>query len=280
MARRRKFTGTLRKVFGKKKSLREKLIQFFKKNKIIARNEQMQMVLEILDLGEKRAADIKTAEVNLTSVPVSASLKDIEAVFKKTGHSRLPVYEDKDGLRHYPGVLFVKDLVVIKPTQRKRFDLKAHLRKPLVVPESQSILSLLREMRLNRHHLALTVNEHGDVTGMITLEDILEEIVGEIQDEYDSESRQVMQLEPKVYRVDARMSLADLNDELALNLPEEKFHSVAGFVLHSLAGELKEKASFAYGNARFTLLKFKHRQVKSIVIDLTGRGSDPVGRST
>jgi len=273
MAKRRKITQTLRKVFGRKKSLRDKLSQFFKKNKITARNDQMQMVLEILDLGEKRAADIKTAEVDLTSVAVNANLKDIEAIFKKTGHSRLPVFEDKDGLRHYLGVLFVKDLVTIKPSQRKNFDIGSHLRKPLVVPESQSILSLLREMRLNRHHLALTVNEHGDVTGMITLEDILEEIVGEIQDEYDSASKQVMQVEPKVYRVDARMSLADLNDELALNLPEEKFHSVAGFVLHELAGDLKEKAAFAYGNARFSLLKFKHRQIKSIIIDLSGRAT-------
>jgi CBS domain containing-hemolysin-like protein len=273
MARRRKISTTLRKVFGKKKSLREKLIHFFKANKINARNEQMQMVLEILELHEKRATDIKTAEVNLVSVPVDASLRDIEALFKKTGHSRLPVYEDKDGLRHYPGVLFIKDLISIKPAERKKFDLKTHLRKPLIVPEAQSILSLLREMRLNRHHLALTVNEHGDVTGMITLEDILEEIVGEIQDEYDSTSKQVMQLEPKVYRVDARMSLSDLNDELALNLPEENFQSVAGFVLHSLAGELREKASFAYGNARITLLKFKHRQVKSVVIDLSGRSA-------
>lgn len=273
MARRRKFTTALRKVFGRRKSLREKLIHFFKVNKITARNEQMQMVLEILELHEKRAADIKTAEVNLTSVSVTASLKDIETIFKKTGHSRLPVYEDKEGLRHYPGVLFIKDLVSLTPAQRKKFELRAYLRKPLVVPEAQSILSLLREMRLNRYHLALTVNEHGDVTGMITLEDILEEIVGEIQDEYDSESKQVLQLEPKVYRVDARMSLSDLNDELALNLPEEKFHSVAGFVLHSLAGDLKEKASFVYGNARFSLLKFKHRQVKSVVIDLSGRNT-------
>ncbi|HMV36796.1 MAG TPA: transporter associated domain-containing protein [Turneriella sp.] len=271
MARRRKITTTIRRVFGRRKSLREKLIQFFRANKITARNEQMQMILEIIELHEKRAADVKTAEVNLVSIPVDASLKEIETVFRKTGHSRLPVFEDRDGLRHYPGVLFVKDLVSLTTSQRKNFDLQSHLRKPLVVPESQSILSLLREMRLNRHHLALTVNEHGDVTGMITLEDILEEIVGEIQDEYDSVSKQVMQIEPKVYRVDARMSLSDLNDELALNLPEEKFHSVAGFVLHSLAGELKEKASFAYGNARFTLLKFKHRQVKSIVIDLSGR---------
>lgn len=271
MARRRKLTTTLKRVFVRKKSLREKLIQFFKTNKIAARNEQMQMILEIMELHETRAADVKTAEVNLTSVPISATLREIETVFRKTGHSRLPVYEDRDGLRHYPGVFFVKDLVSLTAAQRKNFDLKAHLRKPLVVPESQSILSLLREMRLNRHHLALTVNEHGDVTGMITLEDILEEIVGEIQDEYDSVSKQVLQIEPKVYRVDARMSLSDLNDELALNLPEEKFHSVAGFVLHSLAGELKEKASFSYGNARFTLLKFKHRQVKSIVIDLSGR---------
>lgn len=273
MARRRKITQTIRKVFGKKKSLREKLQQFFKKNKIVARNDQMQMVLEILELNQKRAVDIKTSEVNLTSISIGAALKDIEAVFKKTGHSRLPVYEDRDGLRHYEGVLFVKDLVTIKPTQRKKFDLKAHLRKPLIVPESQSILSLLREMRLNRHHLALTVNEHGDVTGMITLEDILEEIVGEIQDEYDIASKQVLQLEPKIYRVDARMSLADLNDELALNLPEERFQSVAGFVLHELAGDLREKASFAYGNAKFSLLKFKHRQIKSIVIDLSGRAT-------
>jgi magnesium and cobalt transporter len=273
MARRRKITTALRRVFGRRKSLREKLIQFFRANKIPARNEQMQMILEIIELHEKRAADVKTAEVNLVSIPLNASLKDIETVFRKTGHSRLPVFEDRDGLRHYPGVLFVKDLVSLTPSQRKKFDLKSHLRKPLVVPESQTILSLLREMRLNRHHLALTVNEHGDVTGMITLEDILEEIVGEIQDEYDSVSKQVMQIEPKIYRVDARMSLADLNDELALNLPEEKFHSVAGFVLHSLAGELKEKASFVYGNARFTLLKFKHRQVKSILVDLSGRNN-------
>lgn len=273
MARRRKLTTSLRRIFGKKKSLREKLARFFKSNQITLRNEQMQMVLEVLELHEKHAADIKTAEIDLNSLPVNATLKDIENMFRKTGHSRLPVYEDRNGLRHYVGVLFVKDLAILKPAQRKNFDLRNHLRKALFVPESQSILSLMREMRLNRYHQALTVNEHGDVTGMISLEDILEEIVGDIQDEYDSESKQVAQLEPKIYRVSARMSLADLNDELALNLPEEKFHSLAGFVLHNLAGDLKEKASFIYGNARFTLLNFKHRQVKSVVIDLTGRES-------
>lgn len=253
--------------------MREQLIHFFRKHNITARNEQLQMILEVLELSQKRAADIKTAEADLVSIPVTASLRDIEAIFHKTGHSRFPVYEDRDGLRHYLGVLFVKDLVSLTAAERKRFDLRRYLRKPLLVPESQSILSLLREMRLNRHHLALTVNEHGDVTGMITLEDILEEIVGEIQDEYDSTNKQIVQIEPKVYRVDARISLAELNDELALNLPEEKFRSLAGFVLHSLAGELKEKASFVYGNVRFVLLKFKHRQVKSVLIDLSGRAT-------
>ncbi|HRP70823.1 MAG TPA: CBS domain-containing protein, partial [Turneriella sp.] len=129
MARRKKITGTIRKVFKKKqKSLRERLQQFFKKNRISARNEQMQMVLEILELNEKRAVDILTAEVNLSSLPLNASLKEIEALFKKTGHSRLPVYEDKEGMRHYVGVFFVKDLVAIKATERKNFSLASHLR--------------------------------------------------------------------------------------------------------------------------------------------------------
>lgn len=269
MPNQKRLTSGIKRFFSRGKSLREKLTTFFKRNKISLRNEQIQMILEILELHETRAADLKTAEVNLTSIPLDATLKEVETSIRKSGHSRLPVYEDRDGLRHYLGLLYAKDLVGLTPSQRKNFELKSNLRKALIVPESQGILSLLREMRLNRHHLAITVNEHGDVTGLITLEDILEEIVGEIQDEYDSKSKRVVQVEPKIYRVDARMSLSDLNDELALNLPEEKFHSVAGFVLHSLAADLKDKAVFDYGNARFTLLKFKHRQVKSVLIDLT-----------
>lgn len=226
----------------------------------------------VLDLADMDVSDVMVHRKSIAMIDADLPSRELINKALESAHSRLPLYRDEP--ENIVGVIHAKDLLSALAKaggDMDRLDIAAIAREPWFIPETTNLKDQLNAFLKRQSHFALVVDEYGGLQGLVTLEDILEEIVGEIQDEYDSESKQVMQLEPKVYRVDARMSLSDLNDELTLNLPEEKFHSVAGFVLHSLAGELKEKASFAYGNAKFTLLKFKHRQVKSVVIDLSGR---------
>lgn len=280
MARKRRkgITGKLKKIFTGKKTEREILTNFIAKNFEEIRNEQIQMILGILHLQRLTAENIKIPANNLVAVSDTSTVAEIEAIIRKTGHSRIPVFHEKDNEREYRGILFAKDFLSAFVKKARKFNISDFIRKPIFVPETQTLLSLLREMRLNKSHIALTVNEYGHVTGMITLEDILEEIVGDIQDEFDSEQKAVKLVAHRVYRVEGAISLDELNDELALNLPEEKFNTLAGFLLHELKGELNETSQVKYGNVIFKPEKFSNRQIRSVLVDLSaGSRKQPPG---
>lgn len=256
-------------IFPKRsKPLRDKLFNFFKKEKVNVSNEQLQMILDIINLKNFDADSIKIPSNKIVSLRVSSNLKEVENLVTKSGHSRIPVYEEKDGIKEYIGILHVKDMIPALVHKSKRFKLKDHLRKIKVIPESQRLLSLLREMRMNKHHLVLTVNEYGDVSGLVTLEDILEEIVGDIKDEYDSERNPIKEIGHRTYLIDASINLTDLNDRLILNLPEEKFNTLAGYLLHEFKGEPNTDRELRYGNLIIKIEKFKDQTIEKAVITI------------
>ncbi len=205
--------------------------------------EQKQMIEAVFDLRDTDAGRAMTPRTDVQGISLPATLKQVKEYVLEFGHSRLPVY--RDNLDEIAGILYAKDLLnllndpdssaVNNPTEP--FDLEALLREPFLIPESKNILELLREFQATKVHMAIVLDEYGGTAGLITIEDILEEIVGEIQDEYEPEDEgpEFTPVDDTTLKVDARMHIDDLNDQLRTDLPEdEDYDTVGGFVFSEL----------------------------------------------
>ncbi|MDH4200762.1 MAG: CBS domain-containing protein, partial [Spirochaetia bacterium] len=251
----------LNQIFTKNDTIRHELIQFFEDMELPVRNDQIQMILGVIHLLGFTAEKIKIPLAKITALSDDNAYKNVIKIINSTGHSRIPVYEEKGGHRKYIGLLYAKDLLKSVGKKLTKFSLKDYIRTIQVVPETQSLLSLLRDMRMRRQHMMLTANEYGEVTGLITLEDILEEIVGEIKDEYDSKKETIEEVGHRLYKVDASMNLSDINKQLAINLPEENFNTLAGFMLHELKGNVQTGSQVAYGKITLLVSEYKDQTI-------------------
>ena len=258
----------IRSLFLRNNSLREDLFSFFRNQGTSISNDQLQMVLNVVQVARYDADKVKIPINKIVDLPIHSSLASTISVLKKSGHSRIPIYEEKEGLKTYLGILYAKDILSKFTNKTKNFKLKDYIRNIRFVPEVQKLLSLLRDMRIRQTHLVLTVNEYGDVTGLITLEDILEEIVGDIRDEYDKKKKPIMEIGHRQYRVDASLPLSDLNKELTINLPEEKFNTLAGLMLHEMKGNPKKGAEIKYGFVKLKLEKFSKQNVETVLVKI------------
>jgi magnesium and cobalt transporter len=192
--------------------------------------ESRQMLEGVLRMAELSAGDVMVAAPRMDCLDIDAPYDELLAFVIDTAHSRFPVYEgSRDNII---GVLLAKDL--LKLQRAPELNLRTLLRAPLFVPESKGLNELLRDFRTNRNHLALVVDEFGSTAGLLTIEDVLEEIVGEIEDEFDE--RDVVgglyTLADGSQRVAGNAAIAEVNAAFELNLPEEDFDTIGGYVAH------------------------------------------------
>lgn len=262
------FSVLLGNLFAKEETLREKLFDFFAQNGIEITNDQGQMMLGVVRMLGLDASKVKIPLNRMTMISADSNLSGVKKTIVKSGHSRIPVYEDVENKKKFFGILYAKDLLKSSSAKKEKFDVTKLCRKAALVPDSQSLLSLLREMRDRKTHIALTVNEFGDVTGLVTLEDILEIIVGDIHDEYDREKDPVKEIDLHTYKVDASIRLEDINRRLSLNLPEERFNTLGGFLLHELKGELFDNANILHGNVQMILDRYKGQQIDNVIVKI------------
>lgn len=262
------FSVLLGNLFSKEETLREKLFDFFAQNGIEITNDQGQMMLGVVRMLGLDASKVKIPLNRMTMISADSNLSGVKKTIVKSGHSRIPVYEDVENKKKFFGILYAKDLLKSSSAKKEKFDVTKLCRKAALVPDSQSLLSLLREMRDRKTHIALTVNEFGDVTGLVTLEDILEIIVGDIHDEYDREKDPVKEIDLHTYKVDASIRLEDINRRLSLNLPEERFNTLGGFLLHELKGELFDNANILHGNVQMILGRYKGQQIDNVIVKI------------
>ena len=200
---------------------------------------EKEMIHGIVELGEKSVKEIMVPRVEIVGIEVSTPLKEIIEIIKQTGHSRLPIFQDS--LDNIKGLIYAKDLLGYA-LNSEEVDLAQIARKPYFIPENKMVDELLKDLRKRRLHIAIVVDEYGGTSGLVTMEDIFEEIVGEIEDEYDHDAPAVVETAPNVYSVDGSLSIADLNSELNLNIPENEFETVGGLI-YDLVGSLPEKGS-------------------------------------
>jgi len=192
------------------------------------------MLEGVIDLDEVRVGGIMTTRTGMVTIPLSMPWDEIVRVVSESGHTRIPVWDKSPD--DVVGILHSRELLVelCKPAAERRTELRPLLRPPYFVPESKSVLKLLREFQRTCTHLAVVTDEYGGVAGLVTIEDALEEIVGEIADEHDDAvSDGIRTLSPDSCEVRAQVRISELNERMGLRLPEETdFETVGGFVFH------------------------------------------------
>jgi putative hemolysin len=200
--------------------------------------EEEQMINAVIELGERRLHEVMVPRIAIVGLAASSTLEDVLDRIVDEGHSRIPVYEES--IDEVVGILYAKDLLpFLRPGSEPRPALRSLLRPPVFVPESMTIDDLLHEFQRRKVHLAIVLDEYGGTAGLVTIEDLLEEIVGEIQDEYDTEEPMVVRLSEDEARVDGRADVDDLAELFDIDLgleDEDEYDTVGGLIYHRIGG--------------------------------------------
>ena len=218
--------------------------------------DEKELIHSIFEFGDTIVREVMVPRPDIVAVEDTETLRDVQALVLEHGYSRIPVY--REDLDDVIGVVFAKDVLKALHQGKTDMPLADIVRKPRWVPESKKVADLLREMQREKFHQALVTDEYGSVTGIVSLEDLLEELVGEITDEYDREEPEVVEVSDGVYRVSGKISIDDLNDELDAELPDEDWDTVAGLVL-DLFGKIPENGEVA----RYEGWEFRAEEVKA-----------------
>lgn len=221
-----------------------------------------QMIESILQFKDTLVREIMVPRVDMTCVAQDTPMKEIIEVVLARGHSRLPVYEgDMD---HIIGILLAKDLLVFWEVPEPERDLARVLRPPFFIPENKKISDLFRDFVEKKVQIAIVVDEYGGTSGLITIEDILEEIVGEIYDEYDVQEHRLITQEDHSVIVDGRLDIEELAEHFGIPCPEGEFESVGGLLIYHLGRVPRVNDTIVVENLQFSVVAADERRVKKI----------------
>jgi putative hemolysin len=224
------------------------------------------MIENVLELSSSTADEIMTPRTDIVAVEVNADLHKVLDTITQAGHTRVPVYENN--IDNILGLIYAKDLLSQIGKNPAEFKLRDKIREAYFVPETKPLRALLHEFQNQKLHIAVVLDEYGGTAGIVTLEDILEELVGEITDEYEeTPTEPIRKINQDTIEADARTSVDDLNDEFELDLPEdEDYETIGGFVFSRLGYIPKTGESFDYENLKFTIASAETRKIKRIKI--------------
>lgn len=237
---------------------------------------EKEMIDNIFDFDNKIASDVMTHRTNIEAISIDSSLKDTVHFVNIKKHTRFPVYEND--IDHIVGILHAKDLIQYLDDEGpdgETFHLRDLIRSPFFVLASTKIDHLFQDMQKNSIHMAIAMDEYGGTDGIVTMEDLIEEIVGNIFDEYDDPKleEEIIELDENTYLMDGTINLYEVEDVLNINLPIEDFDTLSGFMIGSLGyiptGE--SKPSIEFGNATFTVEKTDSNRILQILVRLKGK---------
>lgn len=237
----------------------------------VIEDTQKEMIDNIFEFDDLDAGDIMTHRTEMTAIEVTRSLEEVAELAIENGYSRIPVYEDDPD--SIVGVLYAKDLLkYVGHNIPADLTISKVMRKALYVPETQSCGDLFEAMNKSRTQFAVVVDEYGGTAGIVTLEDVLESIVGNIQDEYDDEEEEIKQINETTFTIDGTTDLDEVNELVGVELPEGDYDTLGGFVI-SLLGYLPEKVTdepiiAEYENLKFTVLSIDERRMDEIKVEI------------
>ncbi len=226
--------------------------------------EEQTLINRVFDFSqaEVRAAMVPRTQVD--ALPVTATFEETKTAFRTLGYSRLPVYRER--IDEVMGVVFRRDLEpFLERSSTDEFNLESLLHAPLFIPASARLGAVLKQMQSTQTHLAFAVDEHGGLEGIVALEDLLEEIVGDINDEYDEEAKRQISEDNGSYLLDGMLAVRDANRHFKLKLPEEaNYTTVAGFMLAQAGRLLRQGEAIEYEGASFTVERVERRRIRRI----------------
>jgi CBS domain containing-hemolysin-like protein len=231
---------------------------------------ERELIEKVFVFGDKDVADVMVAKPDVAAVSVDMPVEEALAVVLDSPYTRYPVF--RESLDDIVGVLHVRDLFkAIHDRGLSGLDLESMLRPAYVIPETKDLASLLQEFRRTNSHFAVVVDEYGAMVGIATLEDLLEEIVGEIEDEFDVPEEQVEQIGEDSYRVDGMFSIDEFNGRFHTELPDEDYHTVAGFVFGELGRAPEPGDDVSYNGMRFDVLEVEGNRIERIAVTFEQR---------
>ena len=239
----------------------------------IIESDEKEMIYNVFDLGDANAKDIMVPRVHVTFADVNNTYDELIEIFREDKFTRLPVYEDTQD--NIVGIINMKDLLLYDKNQP--FHIRDIMRKPHFTYEFKNISELLVEMRASTFNIAIVLDEYGEMAGLITLEDILEEIVGEIHDEYDeTEDELIRRISDREYVIEGSMSLDDVNDRLHTELASEDYDSLGGLIIGCLDDRLPEKGDEAVTDSgiRLVVESLDKNRVESVHVYLSERQTE------
>ena len=231
----------------------------------VIESDEKKMIYNVFDFGDAVAREIMIPRVDVAFIDVKSTFEEVLEIFRKEKYTRYPVFEETTD--HVIGIVNIKDLILLET--EKDFCLRDHLREPMYTYEFKKTAELMMELRKTMNTIAIVLDEYGATAGLITMEDMLEEIVGEIRDEYDEdEEDQVKKLNSNEFVIEGAMKLDDLNEQLGLHLESEDYDSIGGFVIGLLEHLPEEGEEVVYENLRLVVEAVERNRIETIHIYL------------
>ncbi len=234
----------------------------------ILEEQEKDMIHSIFEFSETIVREIMTPRTDAVSVDVNSTLQEAIEVIQEKGHSRIPAYEDN--IDNIVGIVYAKDLLGLSASNYQS-NLKKFIREAIFIPETTSIEDILHQMKKAKCHIAIVVDEYGGMSGLVTLEDIIEEIIGEIQDEYDKDKTpEFTEINPNHYMVDAQMNIDDFSQKINFTFPsDEDYDTIGGFAL-SIFGKFPSRGEqISFQNLKITVKEISNRRILKLDIKKT-----------
>lgn len=260
-----KFWSMIKRFFRKDDASSIEAIILAARDEGEIRKEEASIVLKVLRLGRKQVHEIMIPRTDIVCAEIEDRIEDVAELIIAHGHTRIPIYKDnKDNI---VGIVHAKDLLqfVLHPTPSPRNRLEEILREPLFIPETKNVMEMLLEFQSRKNHLAIALDEYGGTSGMLTFEDVLEEIVGDIEDEYDAPRPEDIQIQGDGgYLISGRTELTELRENLVVDLESDQVDTIGGY-LSQLAGRVPRKGDvFEIQGFRFRIKDADQKKVRWI----------------
>jgi CBS domain containing-hemolysin-like protein len=276
------FDGLIRRLAGVPKPNRQDEAELIEQEVLDAVDEaalhgavdrdEKAMIKSVMELDESSVGEIMTPRTEVVGIAKDATLGELKELIRKEGHSRIPVYDEN--IDQVLGMVYAKDLLHVEAD--RPFDLMQHIRAVPFVPETKLLDDLLSEFRTGRTHVAIVLDEYGGTAGLVTIEDILEELVGEITDEYEQpEPEPVQRISEQVVEVDSKVHVHEINELLGLEIPEgDDYETIGGFVFSAMGKIPHSGEHLVHDSARITILEAEDRKINRLRIELLHQESE------
>lgn len=224
--------------------------------------EENEMIRSIFEMKNRVVREIMVPRTDMATVPSDALLEEVLATINRCGHSRIPVYDGT--IDNIIGLLYAKDLLREWGKDVNQTDLKRLIRQPFFIPETKNFEELLQDFKRKRVHIAIVIDEYGGTSGLVTIEDILEQIVGDIQDEYDAEEEWLVEQADGTVIIDARLPIEELKERFSIEVERDKFDTVAGLIFHRIGRIPKIGETVESSPLLMTILEADERKISKV----------------